>query len=162
MAQICITNLLAWAQLISNANQYWTIENTAVKGNNIRGSKYAAKTTIPCSSDNIANTLSTRSCDQWLRKWIRYHQEQSWGKYSEDDILNVFEGGKKKMVLISEIAILMNWSSSYKSMVTAKASCAQHYSRQTQQWCTARRLVHPGHSYAMFPFSCSVIIHIQE
>jgi hypothetical protein len=96
MAQICITNLLAWAQLISNANQYWTIENTAVKGNNIRGSKYAAKTTIPCSSDNIANTLSTRSCDQWLRKWIRYHQEQSWGKYSEDDILNVFEGGKKE------------------------------------------------------------------
>lgn len=29
---------------------------------------YAEKTAIPCSSDNSANTLSTRSCNQQLRK----------------------------------------------------------------------------------------------
>jgi len=99
---------------------------------------------IPCQQGPVINDYE---------KWIRYHQVQSWGKYSEDEILNVFiQGEKKKMVLISEIAIL-NWSLSYKPMVTAKASCAQHYSRQTQQWCTARWLVRPGHSYAMLPFS---------
>lgn len=88
------TDLLAWAQLKSNTNQYWSIKNAAVKDNNIWG--VGAKTNIPCSSDKIANTLSTRSCDQRLRKQIRYHQVQSWGTCSEDEILNVFKETKKE------------------------------------------------------------------